>query len=192
MTAALLDARPAAGGARAANGGEPTALQRFIASHYDDLRCRLVTYLGCEDLAGDSLHDAWLRLASCGAREVSNPAAYVFRMACNLAIDGMRQGWREIGQEGDEQGAYADEAPGPAQVAEARSELLSCLRAMQGLPSRRQGILLARSVEDLSPREVALRYGISVDRVGGEVKRARQALTAPAWRREARQSARLA
>ena len=57
---------------------------------------------------------------------------------------------------------------------------------------RRQGILLARSVEDLSPREVALRYGISVDRVGGEVKRARQALTAPAWRREARQSARLA
>ena len=174
--AAITEARPAEIRAGAAGAGEPTALQRFIASHYDDLRCRLVAYLGSEDLAGDSLHDVWLRLATSQAAEVRNPGAYVFRMACNLAVDGLRQGWREVGQDGDDAGLLADDAPGPAQVAEARSELLSCMRALQALPSRRQAILLARSVEDLSPREVALRYGITVDSVMGEVRRARQTL----------------
>ena len=174
--AAITEARPAEIRAGAAGAGEPTALQRFIASHYDDLRCRLVAYLGSEDLAGDSLHDVWLRLATSQAAEVRNPGAYVFRMACNLAVDGLRQGWREVGQDGDDAGLLADDAPGPAQVAEARSELLSCMRALQALPSRRQAILLARSVEDLSPREVALRYGITVDCVMGEVRRARQTL----------------
>ena len=135
-----------------------------------------MAYLGSEDLAGDSLHDVWLRLATSQAAEVRNPGAYVFRMACNLAVDGLRQGWREVGQDGDDAGLLADDAPGPAQVAEARSELLSCMRALQALPSRRQAILLARSVEDLSPREVALRYGITVDSVMGEVRRARQTL----------------
>lgn len=121
----------------------------------------------------------WLRLATSRAAEVRNPGAYVFRMACNMAVDGLRQGWREVGQDGDDAGLLADDAPGPAQVAEARSELLSCMRALQALPSRRHAILLARSVEDLSPREVALRYGITVDSVMGEVRRARQTLGAP-------------
>ena len=102
--AAITEARPAEIRAGAAGAGEPTALQRFIASHYDDLRCRLVAYLGSEDLAGDSLHDVWLRLATSQAAEVRNPGAYVFRMACNLAVDGLRQLALVL----------ADDAPGPA------------------------------------------------------------------------------
>ena len=94
-----------------------------------------MAYLGSEDLAGDSLHDVWLRLATSQAAEVRNPGAYVFRMACNLAVDGLRQGWREVGQDGDDAGLLADDAPGPAQVAEARSELLSCMRALQACPA---------------------------------------------------------
>ena len=125
--AAITEARPAEIRAGAAGAGEPTALQRFIASHYDDLRCRLVAYLGSEDLAGDSLHDVWLRLATSQAAEVRNPGAYVFRMACNLAVDGLRQGWREVGQDGDDAGLLADDAPGPAQVARrARSCCPAC------------------------------------------------------------------
>ena len=99
-------------------------------------------HLGCPDLAADSLHDAWLRVAEGGAAPapaVLNPGAYVFRMACNIAIDRLRAErlpgaaeviWADI----------EDTAPGPQRIAQARSCLLytSAERRVAGLarPSR--------------------------------------------------------
>ncbi|GAA4322229.1 hypothetical protein GCM10023144_02040 [Pigmentiphaga soli] len=52
------------------------AAEAFLAAHYDELKRRLTRHLGCPDLAGDSLQDAWLRLASQrSARPVANPEA---------------------------------------------------------------------------------------------------------------------
>ncbi|SAI74288.1 Uncharacterised protein [Bordetella ansorpii] len=44
------------------------------------------------------------------------------------------------------------------------------------MPRRRLGILLAAQMEDLSAQEVALRYGITVRSVQGELRRARLVL----------------
>lgn len=181
--AAPIDARPAGRAHHASRaedcGPSGAALQGYIARHYDELRRRLATYLGSDDLAGDSLHDAWLRVAGGAVPSgVLDPGPYVFRMACNLAADSMRRNWREVGLVDDEPvwTTLADGAPQPAHVAEARSELRACLRGMQELPRRRLGILLAVRLEDLSPQEVAMRYGITVRSVQGELRRARREL----------------
>ena len=163
--AAITEARPAETGA--AGAGEPTALQRFIASHYDDLRCRLVAYLGSEDLAGDSLHDVWLRLATSQAAEVRNPGAYVFRMAATWP-------WTACARAG---------------AKSARTAMTPACRRRAGSGAGGRGALSCcpacvpcRPAQPPPPscwpaawktcRRAALRYGITVDSVMGEGARA--------------------
>lgn len=66
-------------------------LQRLLVANYERLRRRLVRHLGCLDMASECLHDAWLRLGDVEVRPaVRNPEAYVYRVACNVAMDRVR------------------------------------------------------------------------------------------------------
>lgn len=154
------DARPVAG-----NG---LLLRDVLAANYQRLHRRLQRHLGCADQASDSLHEAWLRL--CDMRlpsAVQNPEAYVYRVACNAAIDQLRNHrWHPCIADTDKiSDDVTDPAPGPDAVAEARCTLTVVDRAMRQLPHRHQEVLMALRVEEQTRHQVAARHGISLRRV---------------------------
>ncbi len=154
----------------------PTSLQQYLVAHYTTLRNRLALRLGCPNLASECLHDTWLRLAEVSVpATVENPGAYVYRIACNLATDRVRNSkpWQYIADADLELEQVADSTPGPAMIAEARSELDEVMRILQRLPLRHRSVLLKLRLEEESREEVANRYGVSSRRVD---KLLRQAL----------------
>lgn len=149
-------------------------LRHVLLARYDALRAKLAQRLGSADLAGDALHDTWLRLERNGdVGAVRDPFAYLIRIASNVASDR-----RTIEQRRTrilEQNAIAepvDETPDPERVAAARSEWAAVRRAMETLPARCQDIFLAAWVEEIPHEEIAARHGVSVRTVQMEVKRA--------------------
>lgn len=180
MALSILYDLEAAAGDEAAN--EPmdeaqrrVALQAFLVTHYERLRHRLVRHLGCPSLASECLHDAWLRLGEMEVRAaVQNPEAYVYRVACNVAMDRMRsqRPWQFVGDADDALADFADETPGPAQTAAARADLRAVDRAMARLPRRHRAVLVALRIDELSRHEVASRQGISLRSVDTALRQA--------------------
>ncbi|WP_447774093.1 RNA polymerase sigma factor [Variovorax boronicumulans] len=166
---------PSSEGRDADGGCSRTALSAFMVGHYDELFHRLVRHLGCRDLAGDALHDAWLRLVGLqGFHELDNPGAYVYRVACNAAIDRLRvaRPWLSMDGGGVVIDSVADHAPGPELIAEARSDVMAVDRAMQRLPHRHRSILVALRVHEFTREEVAARHGLSLRRVDTTLRQA--------------------
>lgn len=149
------------------------ALRNFLVARYDELKQRLARRLGNAEQAGDALQDTWLRLESRDDIDgVRDPASYLLRMAVNLAYD-------QLGRHGrlatrDEIDALLDEAPdpapGPAQIAEDRSEMAALAALIARMPPRRRQVLVMVRWEQLPQREVARRLGISLRTVEKELK----------------------
>ena len=152
------------------------SLQDFLTLRYDDLKRRLARRLGSSELAGDALQDTWLRLHGKHAvGAVVSPGAYLFRMAFNVAIDRQRAESRRLSaSEVESILEIADPAPGPAEVAQTRSDLDALVRAMEELPKRRREILLAARMEGLTQPEIARRFGVSLRLVELELQRAQE------------------
>ncbi|MGJ7546340.1 RNA polymerase sigma factor [Variovorax sp. LT1R16] len=151
------------------------ALRSFLVSRYDELKQRLARRLGNAEQAGDALQDTWLRLESRDDVEgVRDPAAYLLRVAVNLAYDQSGKQSRLVTR--DEIDALLDEvpdsAPGPAQIAEDRSEMAALVSLIARMPARRRQILVMVRWEHLPQREVAARLGISLRTVEKELKEA--------------------
>ncbi|MBR8654494.1 sigma-70 family RNA polymerase sigma factor [Achromobacter sp. Marseille-Q0513] len=151
-----------------APGDARACLSDFLVANYARLIGRLRARLGCEDLASDSLHDAWLRLADGPAPEqggqagVVNPGAYLFRMACNIAIDRLRaEQLRRAGGPELEPDDVEDGAPGPQQIALARSSLRDFLREVDTLPRQQRAVYIDVRIEGLPQSVAASRYGLS-------------------------------
>ena len=126
--------------------------------------------------AGDALQDTWLRLENSENIEaVRNPGAYLYRMAFHSAIDRQRAEERRLSVgEVELMLDLASPEPGPAEVAEANSELDALIRALEQMPQRRRDILLAVRLDGMPQREVAERFGISLRLVELELKRAQE------------------
>lgn len=145
----------------------------FLSQRYGDLKRRLTRVLGNDDLAGDALQDTWLRLESRDDIDgVRDPASYLLRVAVNLAYDQLgRQGRLASAEEIE---ALLDEAPdpapGPAQIAEDRSEMAALAALIARMPARRRQVLVMVRWEHLPQREVAARLGISLRTVEKELK----------------------
>lgn len=153
----------------------------YLAQCYASLKSRLTHVLGCADLASDALHDTWVRLKDKDEQRVmESPAAYLMRVAVNIAVDIQRR-QRRIA-DGDEVeellDALVDPKPGPAQLAESRSELAQLTAAMERLPERRRLILVLVHWDGVPQKEVATRLGVSLRTVEYELKRAHDALDA--------------
>ncbi|MGQ3179229.1 MAG: RNA polymerase sigma factor, partial [Blastomonas fulva] len=134
------------------------ALREVLVMHYESLKRRLVRKLGCPDLASDCLHDAWLRLGEFTAPvPTRSPQAYVYRVACNAAIDRLRgaRARRMVSMEEVDLDALADATPGPYEIAEQRSEVLALDRALRALPRRHRAVLVALRIEERTREEVA-------------------------------------
>lgn len=154
-------------------------LRDFLLERYSHLKFLLSRRLGNPDLAGDALQDIWLRLENHGSGEaiepVQNPGAYLYRMAFNAAIDQQRAEDRRLSVgEVETMLDLVSPAPGPAEVAEANSELDALIRAMEQMPTRRRDILLAVRLEGTPQRELAERFGISLRLVELELQRAQE------------------
>ena len=113
--------------------GGLASLRKSLVTHYDRLKRRLSARLGNDELAGDALQDAYLKLDGVAAPEaVRQPEAYIYRMAFHIAADYARSGDERLTRaEADEiLGLTPDAAPGPAQIAEDRQALHTLMRAL--------------------------------------------------------------
>jgi RNA polymerase sigma factor (sigma-70 family) len=168
--------------APAAAGGQPVpeadrvpALRDFLVTHYARLHRRLQRHLGCADLASDSLHDAWIRLGRATVHSaIHSPEAYIYRMACNAAMDQLRsqRAWQYAADAETVLEYVADEAPGPEAIAEARSDLVAVQEAMSRLPRRHCSILMELRIEEKSRQEVAQWHRISLRSVETALRQA--------------------
>jgi RNA polymerase sigma-70 factor, ECF subfamily len=149
-------------------------LRRIFLVGYDDLKLRLTRRLGSTELAGDALHEAWLRLEHTALiGPIRRPRPYIFRIAYNIALKRLR-GERDMISLEEVRGALnlIDEAPTPAQAMEARTEMILLLQAAEELTPRRRDILFAARLDGDSVKDIAQRYGISERAVARELKSA--------------------
>lgn len=152
-----------------------TVLRDVLTANYTRLHRRLLRHLGCPDLASDCLHDAWLRLGETSiAAQVQSPEAYVYRIACNLAMDRLRSDKaRQFADDIDTELEHlADCSPGPEAIIEARSEAFAVERALLRLPHRLRCILISLRLEKKPRQEVADRYRISLRSVDTMLRQA--------------------
>lgn len=188
-TPSYVSAPAASGAAEAGTDAEPrpwpglmavrpaiaAALQDYLTANYARLRQRLQRRLGCGDAAGECLHETWLHLQRVTiADSIQNPEAYLLRMAYHLAIDLMRSARaRPVTDVANEDlAAWPDPAPGPAAIAQARSELRAVEQALRGLPPRYQSVLVALRIEGKTREDVAHSQGVSVRRIDAMLRQA--------------------
>jgi len=151
-----------------------TSLRSLFLERYNDFRNQLKRRLGSEDLAHDAMQEAFLKVNDLPASSsIQQPAAYLFRVALNIAEDQRRKDSRLLtGVEISELIHITDEAADPARIAQGRSQVDAFQRALRKLPERTQQMLLAARVHELPHAEIARRYGVSERIVSKELKRA--------------------
>ncbi|SAI73002.1 RNA polymerase sigma factor [Bordetella ansorpii] len=154
-------------------------LQDALVAHYDWLSERLNRFLSCSDLAMESLHETWLKVVTMPVptSPIRQPRAYLFRLACNLALDRLRAD-SGYGRRSDEGEAFLHEIPderqGPMEQTEARAALRNVSQALKGLSTRQQAILIDARIEQRPYHEIEQRYGIARSVLRRELRDAQQ------------------
>ncbi|CAN5363393.1 RNA polymerase sigma factor [soil metagenome] len=138
----------------------------------------------------DIVQSAFMKLANHpNIREISDYRAYLFTLACNIAIDNQRKNFRR-GALQDELHAIADVAPALGASSERilidREKLTLIEAALKKMPALRRRIFLLIRIEDMGVREVAARFGMSEAAVYKHVARALHDLAASLERAEQR------
>ncbi|KAB8048765.1 sigma-70 family RNA polymerase sigma factor [Janthinobacterium rivuli] len=163
--------------------GQAPRLQAVLEANYAALQRRLARHLGCAELASDSLHDAWLRLGALtavdGAAPAHSPVAYVFRVACNAAMDSLRRNraWLYADESGEDGAAglvdfLADTAAGPERLAELQADVRRLAQAVDSLPRRHRQVLEALRLDELTRQQVAERHDMSLRNVDTALRQA--------------------
>ncbi|WP_353204375.1 RNA polymerase sigma factor [Sphingomonas sp.] len=138
----------------------------------------LVARLGNRADAEDALQDMWLKLDQNGpasyAQPVAQPAAYLYRMAANLAADrriaASRAGVRDT--------AWLDVQPGAAEQPTTERALLGRERlarieaALAAMPPRMSAALRLYRVEGVPQKDIAEQLGMTVSGVEKLLRRA--------------------
>lgn len=123
---------------------------------------------GYDQEAEDHMHSALLRmLGRDGNAAIHNPAAFLCRVATNIAIDGKR---REKVRAETAESAFAlehltDQQPLQDEVLEAKQRLLRVEKALDRLPRRTREIFLMHRIHEMKYREIADELGISISAV---------------------------
>jgi RNA polymerase sigma factor (sigma-70 family) len=124
--------------------------------------------------AEDVLQDLWLKLEQARPGPVSDPVAYLMRMATNLATDRRIAAARRTARED----AWGGLQPGGADLPDAEARMLSAnelarLEALLGsMPERMRRALLMFRLEDRSQRAIAGELGMTVSGVEKVLARA--------------------
>lgn len=116
------------------------------------------------EAAEDVLQDVWLKLEGLPSGPVADPAAYLYRMANNLALDRRRSEARRQSREGawlDLRGE-TDDAPSAEAAVIARDKLQRMQAAIATLPERTARIFRRYRFDGVPRRDIAAEEGISV------------------------------
>lgn len=138
----------------------------------------LTSRLRDRDAAEDVLQDLWIRLESAASGPVADPAAYLFRMANNLAFDRRRSEARRTLRDGawlDTQ-SEASDFPTAEEVLISRERLAMLEAAVARLPDRTATIFRAYRFEQRQRKDIAADEGISVSAVEKHLQRAYKAI----------------
>lgn len=151
-------------------------LRALFLERYAQFRKHLHNRLGSEDLANDALHETYLRVENITVQGVIKfPAAYLFRIALNIAEDRRQSDSRllniaEIEELYELADQLADDRSDPLRTLEARAKLDALEGALAELPRRRRAIVMAARVDEITHRDIALRFGISTRTVEKELR----------------------
>ncbi len=154
----------------------PVKLRRQLAENYDSLIRHLTRKLGSSEFAYEALHETFLRLDRVAeSTEVQSPPDYIFRTAINIAKNHRKAGsYRVPASEINALIEVTDETPGPAQIAEERSDFEAFERAFNELPERCRVVVRMIALEGRSAEEVAEHLGISVRTLSTDYRQALQ------------------
>lgn len=139
-------------------------LKASLVARYTELRDRLAARLGSQDLAGEALHETWLKLSKVtDDAPVADPDAYIYRAAVNMASSLATTRRRVLGdQDIEEILSIADDAPGPERVAIAKSELAYVWKVLGELTPRQRHVFVESFTGRMSHDDLASHYGVSV------------------------------
>lgn len=150
----------------------PKHMSGLIAAfeeHRSQLGRLLAARTGDSALAEDLLQDLWIRLQGLETGPVSNPVAYLSRMASNLATDYarsqiQRRKREEAWVEGTTEvvgGIARDEAPNAERALLTRQELQRAADVITRMPPRAAQIFRLHRIDGLGHGEIAATLGIS-------------------------------
>lgn len=134
----------------------------------------LVARLGNREDAEDTLQDMWLRIDSLADAPIAEPAAFLYRVAANLATDrriaatrrhGRDSGWHDMQPR-------ADDLPDAERTLIARDRLRTIDAAIAAMPERMSTALRMFRLEQQPQRVIAARLGISISGVEKLLQRA--------------------
>jgi len=120
--------------------------------------------IGCQCLAEDIVQESILKICEHGLEaEVQSPAAYLFRMVRNLAIDSARRRGREMRLASAEDGVPepVSACPCPEETMARCQALRIVMAALQELPERTRHAFELHRIEGVSQRDIASRLKVS-------------------------------
>jgi RNA polymerase sigma-70 factor (ECF subfamily) len=120
--------------------------------------------IGCQCLAEDVVQETMLKICEGGIEEeIKSPAAYLFRMVRNLAIDCARRRSREMGlaTAEDASGELVAQCPCPEETMARCQALRLVAAALQELPERTRRAFERHRIEGVSQRDIAAELQVS-------------------------------
>ncbi len=130
--------------------------------------------LGSRDEAEELLQDMWVKLDALSNHPVADPAAFLFRVAANLATDKRIASGRRVARDTAwmEHRPAAKDLPDAERALIARDEWRVVESALNGMPERMATALRLSRIEGKPQRAIAEELGISVSGVEKLLQRA--------------------
>ncbi len=158
-----------------------SGLEAVFLNHRQEL-LRFLRARGAGPNADDLLQELWLKVSSLTVQPVSDPLAYLYRMANNLMLDRNRgemrrsrreQDWMESA--GDAPSDGSDVASGE-RVVLAQQEMKAVQEALSALGERTEAIFRRFRLEGVTQHQIASDMGISISAVEKHLQKAYRAL----------------
>lgn len=148
------------------------ALCHVVETQYCTLRQRLAYLLECDQLAGDVLHDVYMRLCTHAVpTHVRDAKGYVLQMALNRAKDHHRAYARTTPLDDCDDVLLAEPGLEPERRAQARHALRVLDLSLQRLPARCHALICGMYVDGEACEALGRRWGLSTAAVRREIRR---------------------
>jgi RNA polymerase sigma-70 factor (ECF subfamily) len=140
--------------------------------------------LGSDGGAEDVIQSIWFKARGVDSGQpISNPRAYLYRLAANLATDHGRERTRRTRLLAEHYLWGPDEVLSTEEQVMAQDELQRVLEAAEHLPEPTRTIFRLNRLQGMTQADIARRQGVSVTTVENHVRSALQRL---AWARNGR------